>query len=918
MLNILVKNIPPENGFSAEPHELALFRSYIGDDTAMPYVHQSDAFSAIRRSKNTTLIAGTAAGKTLAVAIPLFCGIVERSIKKVIFLYPTIALLEDQSQVMDKLAELTGLKGEIGHLQGGMSRSRLIKELNKKIILATPDEIYWFFQKNIKYNSLLIYGLCLIDAFVLDEAHLFNGLALRNLQYFFKRIFILQNEFFSREPANLHILTATPGEGLMELNNGMEITGKSKCGDVITTFINCSPFDKTEQFEERVNGAVKEGFQKILVICNSAASAHRLFLGQRKKNKKIHFSPEHYLQFGRIRKDHLMDFLIARSVKNEIIEEFEKSINRELKYYFTDFEKVRVNIKKEEICLALKDALTKLRGQVIQSIYWAYKRRDAFESDQPSEEIKQVLRGRQHSLADFFDLLCPGGEVDYFTLKEKVAENMSRLVDEITDQVDNSGLATITYPGFVELSVFLANFSLNLKDAVLRRFAASFSFKREDIVEKKGSFRRKHSDYIYFKWLKTYFGEHAEFILPLILQEFSGSEDFRKQVEMNHVSVWGNSDYPMVLYSGSMSKQSRGGLVSLFDDLEKAILISTSAVEVGVDFAADILITEECNGSSFLQRFGRVGRTGKKSAVEVLVGGQVYGILSERLSGMREIYRENFSTIVRDLFGGKVHIEESDLVDSAHFMINKQLGLVGEQLNNFMYVEDKVHSLSKELIALEIMPAYGLRGNLPQITLKDEGVGKDPFYILQFINSRQLVASETPFEMARAEIYFNSLIYNEKFCRVGVDVYTTVENSRFLFLWYGDRYLVKKVEPARMAGLIEKLKHLKGSKYHSSSALLLYGDIYLERIYIKGEEGKQEPVTDRFDTPLIIKDQFLLVFPGRSDMGELVKMDLAGLDEVYYDIDRYGRSFNGENLILLDIVQGGCLAVYRRWLEHAN
>ena len=67
-----------------------------------------------------------------------------------------------------------------------------------------------------------------------------------------------------------------------------------------------------------------------------------------------------------------------------------------------------------------------------------------------------------------------------------------------------------------------------------------------------------------------------------------------------------------------MSKHNRDGLVELFGKLEKAILISTPAVEVGVDFDADTLITEECDGNGFLQRFGRVGRSGGIGQVSVL------------------------------------------------------------------------------------------------------------------------------------------------------------------------------------------------------------------------------------------------------------------------------------------------------------
>lgn len=920
MLTFQVKNIPPRESVYTEPDELDLFRRYIGRDTATPYIHQSDTFSAIRRGENTTLVAGTAAGKTLALALPLFTGIVKKKVKRIVFMYPTIALLEDQRRVMDRLAELTGLSEEVGHLKGGMSRGRLIRELNKKVILATPDEVYWFFRKNIKYNSLLIYGLCLVDAFVLDEAHLFNGLALRNLQYFFKRIFILQKEFLSRETASLHILTATPGAGLNELNNGKEISGKSKCGDINVTFINCNPFERTEQFEAGISRAVEEGFQKILVICNSAASAHRLFLGQRGKDKKICFSPEQYLQFGRIKKDYLKDFLISRGVSVGLLERIEKAVQQEEKYYFADFNKVWVTTNEEDAYLVIEDSLSKLKGQVTQVLYWTYKRCDAFASALPTEQIKQVLRGRHRSLADFFELLCPGlsRDIDYFSLKELVSEGMTSLLDELTDRIDKSALATIYYPDLEELSRLLEGYSLHLREYVLGHFAASFSFRTEDIVKMEGPLRRKNNSHVYLKWLKTYFGQDTKLILSLIMQGLSGAEDFRKQVEMNHVSAWCNSDYPVVLYSGSMSKKSRGGLVNFFDDMEKAVLISTSAVEVGVDFAADFLITEQCNARALLQRFGRVGRTRCKAAVDVLVGGESYGMLSESLSGRQEMCREDFSSLVRDLFGERVCLEVSDFVDTSHFLINKQLGLVGEKLNSAMHFKDNIQEFSEELLAAEIVPAYGLRGNLPQIALKDEGVGKEPFHLLQYIQSDRLVASETFFEMAKADVYFNNLIFSEKFCRVGVDIVTTVKNSRFLFLWQDGRWLVRKTEQARMVGIIKKLKQYKGTKYHSVSALLLYGDIYLERIYIKGEEGKQEPLTDKFGAPLIIKDQFFLIFPSRSGWEELDKIGLAGLDEVYYDVDFSGRSFDGENLVLLDRVQGGCLAVYWRWLQHAG
>jgi ATP-dependent helicase YprA (DUF1998 family) len=149
-------------------------------------------------------------------------------------MYPTIALMEDQRRVMDALAEITGL--EIGQLQGGMSRTELMAALNKPVILATPDEVYWFFRKNVKYSGLLIYGLALVDEFVLDEAHLFNGLMLRNLAHLKQRVQLLAAKL-GRRP-RWHVLTATPTSELRSLTAGVEVRGRSKCGDVEVTFLD--------------------------------------------------------------------------------------------------------------------------------------------------------------------------------------------------------------------------------------------------------------------------------------------------------------------------------------------------------------------------------------------------------------------------------------------------------------------------------------------------------------------------------------------------------------------------------------------------------------------------------------------------------------------------------------------------------
>ena len=89
----------------------------------------------------------------------------------------------------------------------------------------------------------------------------------------------------------------------------------------------------------------------------------------------------------------------------------------------------------------------------------------------------------------------------------------------------------------------------------------------------------------------------------------------------------------------------------------------------------------------------------------------------------------------------------------------------------------------------------------------------------------------------------------------------------------------------------------------------------MARIYEKFEPGKKEPVEDEFGQPIVMRDQFCLIFPRRKDCSELDKYGLSKMDEVYYDVDWNGYCFYGNNLVLLEKVQGGCLAIYNRWLE---
>ena len=298
-MEITVANQSPEYDMIVHPPLMELFQKYISQKYAeerFPFTHQAEAFRQIDANKEVFLVAGTAAGKTLAVAVPLFKKLQNGYIRKVLLMYPTIALMNDQRQVMDGLGEITGVT--IGQLQGGMSHSQLIDNLNQQVILATPDAVYWFFQKNVKYTGMLLYGLALIDEWVFDEAHLFNGLMLQNLRYLKERITHLA-QIIERQP-RWHILTATPTQELQTLTNGNRIDGASKCGDIQVNFL--PPPSEYKERDTLLRQAVEEsltvGKRKILVVLNSANGAHHLF--NQVKDDSPTLTPEQWMHVGHL------------------------------------------------------------------------------------------------------------------------------------------------------------------------------------------------------------------------------------------------------------------------------------------------------------------------------------------------------------------------------------------------------------------------------------------------------------------------------------------------------------------------------------------------------------------------------------------------------------------------------------------
>lgn len=74
-LSVLVTNQPPETDENVPEPVKNLFQTYTRvkyGDAHLPFRHQAEVFRRVMEDQEIFLVAGTAAGKTLAIAVPLF------------------------------------------------------------------------------------------------------------------------------------------------------------------------------------------------------------------------------------------------------------------------------------------------------------------------------------------------------------------------------------------------------------------------------------------------------------------------------------------------------------------------------------------------------------------------------------------------------------------------------------------------------------------------------------------------------------------------------------------------------------------------------------------------------------------------------------------------------------------------------
>ena len=927
-MEVLVKNPMPRYSEFHDSRIMEKFRSFLEDGEAEPLRHQAKAFGKVLDGEEVRLVAGTASGKTLSVALPLFEKLERGGARKLLFLYPTLALMEDQRRVMERLVEIYGLEeSAVGTIRGGMSRSNVVAALGRKIIVATPDAVYWFLRKNVKYSHLLIYGLLLADEIVVDEAHLFGGLPAQSLTAFLDRLRVLRERYIG-EPPRVHVLTATlPDDGTLNgLNPGAaHISGNSLVGDVNLEVSRAD--DPKERSQAMVQGTMDfldDGFEKILLVSNSARSAHIAFdgmTGSAKEARRLEEVPDDFkLSFGSI--DALEAMRVAEAVGLE--EPAIDALRKDVPLSVRNLKKSIVTGVRGEVIVRGYGELLESKVRELKSELWRASRANATSCGSLRAKLSQDQRA-------ILDELSVGEGSDYAAIKsalESWAGHVQERVEGRISRIEGEEGVRLTLPRMPELEDCLGR--LPLAKDFLRELRRSFILEGDSLADAKEipveAYRGVRLSVSRFM---SWFGEEDRERLRQGVVEKAEHRAVGK--------IRGREDGALaILYSGSMPRHAREGLIPLFDKLRApVVLVSTSAIEVGVDFRADGLVTEECSGASFLQRFGRVGRHGDGAKAKLILRAPSYSSFDEKVGDRNVIQREEFSKVVKSSLPEPIYLRESQYIHAVQSSVTRQLGEAGEELTTS---DQPGERLASELRRAEVELAYGLRGTMPGVQLRG-GVSKGPFYALRFGDHDRIFPPESPFELARLDRAFEEIVYTGR--EDQRDVFVDLRRSWSLirsmaYLDQAGELRITRLSEAwsNLDGFLETLRvvgkirndnlsrglldavcehvSLPSGALAHPDAMLFYGDLALS--------WRSSQMPDKPDPiPYQLRDQWMLLLPsweGEETGPLLSKHGAENLEGLFYDHDGFGHG-NGcvgraVGLVILEEQAGACLAVWER------
>jgi len=134
------------------------------------YEHQARVWAAARRGEHVIVTTGTASGKTLAFNLPVLDALAREPAARVLYLYPTKALAQDQARTLSSLG-LAGLRAAIYDGDTPSERRRQVRRF-ANAILSNPDMLHVGVLPHHDRWADVLHNLRYV---VVDEAHVYRG-----------------------------------------------------------------------------------------------------------------------------------------------------------------------------------------------------------------------------------------------------------------------------------------------------------------------------------------------------------------------------------------------------------------------------------------------------------------------------------------------------------------------------------------------------------------------------------------------------------------------------------------------------------------------------------------------------------------------------------------------------------------------
>ncbi len=161
------------------------------------YSHQADAFQSIQSGKNVVVVTPTASGKTLCYNLPVLHHLITDPNARVMYLFPTKALAEDQLQEFQSLVEAMGSDIRAFTYDGDTpqdARKKIRERAN--VILTNPDMLHsGILPHHTKWAKVFEN----LRYFVIDELHYYRGVYGSHLANVIRRVKRIC-EFYGSKP----------------------------------------------------------------------------------------------------------------------------------------------------------------------------------------------------------------------------------------------------------------------------------------------------------------------------------------------------------------------------------------------------------------------------------------------------------------------------------------------------------------------------------------------------------------------------------------------------------------------------------------------------------------------------------------------------------------------------------------------